>query len=134
MFDGLTDCDELYGWGVYGWRTNPLSADTDHDFVSDSAEIKTYTAELEDRWDLSKPGWIYFDEHADRVAAAQIAFAISFGESASSGSTSYGISNESLTDLSVEVVKYGDNKLLYRGKTEGERGPSMARRSRSCTA
>ena len=34
--DGLTDYQEFYGWGMYGWKTNPLSADTDHDFIGDA--------------------------------------------------------------------------------------------------
>ncbi|MFX1258100.1 MAG: hypothetical protein ACFFAN_09585 [Promethearchaeota archaeon] len=120
--DGIEDGAEVkYGWGL-GWLTNPLSSDSDHDFVSDSAELTTYKYEIDTKKQLKKPVSLKFEGNCKKAQAAQIAFAITFGEfneSApnESGGTGYGI--ETVPDLEIEILKREENLKLYNFTSNG---------------
>ena len=61
----------------------------DHDFLADTAELKTYKFKIKERSDLDQSVSLWFDEYCTKAAGAQIAFTIAFGEA--SVNYSYGI-------------------------------------------
>ncbi len=109
--DGITDGEEILGW----FKTNPLSADSDHDFASDSAEIQNYRFTIDDRYDLDEPVSLTFEKNCERAASAQIAFMITFGEAINESEKVYGIQN--VPDLNVSVIKVDDDILLFNATT-----------------
>ncbi|MFX1478122.1 MAG: PKD domain-containing protein, partial [Promethearchaeota archaeon] len=116
--DGISDGDEYLGWA---FKTNPLSADSDHDFLADTAEMQNYHVAIEDRYDLNDPVSLQFETNCEKAAAAQVAFTLSFGEAINEPQNDkiYGI--QTIPDLTVSVYKKDDNLLLYRNNTQGER-------------
>ncbi|MFW9989350.1 MAG: hypothetical protein ACFFC3_11900, partial [Candidatus Odinarchaeota archaeon] len=112
------DGDEYFGWA---FKTNPLSADSDHDFLADTAEMQNYHVATEDRFDLDDPVSIKFETNCEKAAAAQVAFTIAFGEAINEPQDDkvYGIQN--IPDLTVSLYKQDDNLLLYQNNTQGER-------------
>ncbi len=117
--DGLTDGEEVFGWGFY---TNPLDFDSDHDFLSDSGEMQSSKFEINERKDLSEPISLRFDEYCSRAANAQIAFMLAFGEV--STENDYGITD--VPDLNVLITKVDDDLLLFNETTNKERYFSKA--------
>jgi len=117
--DGLTDGEELFGWGFY---TNPLDFDSDHDFLSDSSELQSSKYEIDERKDLSEPISIRFDEYCSRAANAQIVFLLAFGEETTN--SEYGITD--VPDLNVMITKVDDKFLLFNETTNKERYFSKA--------
>jgi len=117
--DGLTDGEEVFGWGFY---TNPLDYDSDHDFLSDSSELKSSKYEINERKDLSDPISLRFDEYCSRAANAQIVFLLAFGEETTN--SEYGITD--VPDLNVMITKVDDNLLLFNESTNKERYFSKA--------
>ncbi|MFX1320378.1 MAG: LamG-like jellyroll fold domain-containing protein [Promethearchaeota archaeon] len=109
--DGITDAEEVLGW----FKTNPLSADSDHDFASDTAEIQNYRFTIDDRYDLDEPVSLSFEKNCERAVSAQIAFMITFGEAINEGDKVYGIQN--VPDLNISVIKVDDNLLLFNATT-----------------
>ncbi len=127
--DGLKDGEEVFGWGI-GFYTNPLDADSDHDFVSDSAEIKHYFYNLKDegfddldkKVNLTNPVTLHFPHNFEQASAAQISFGISFGEFGEFNSTSsYGVANESVYDISIIITKKDDGIVLANFTTNSTR-------------
>ncbi len=126
--DGLKDGEEVYGWGI-GFFTNPLEADTDHDHISDSAEIKNYLVKLQDdgfddldkKVNLSAPISLHFPHHFEQAVAAQISFGISFGEYGQNATDSYGVPDEDVQDLYVVITKKDDGVLLANFSTNNTR-------------
>ena len=84
--DGLKDGEEVNGWGFESFETDPLDPDTDDDFASDSSEIKSCTAKLEDEYGedlrvaLNPNTTITFDQSFNTSISAQISFALAFCE------------------------------------------------------
>jgi len=126
--DGLKDGEEVYGWGI-GFFTNPLDADSDHDHVSDSAEIKNYLVKLQDegfddldkKVNLSQPVSLHFPHHFEQASAAQISFGISFGEFGENATDSYGVEDGEVPDMYVIITKKDDGTLLANFSTNGTR-------------
>ena len=112
--DSINDGDEIYGWGN-GFKTNPLTSDSDHDFLTDSAEVKTYTKSIKNRLDLDTPVSLIFDNYFQKAASAQISFCIAFGEA----SLTYGILD--IPDIKISIFKSDNNLLLYNITTDGTR-------------
>ncbi|MFX0029655.1 MAG: PKD domain-containing protein [Candidatus Hermodarchaeota archaeon] len=113
--DGLADGQEVFGWR---FRTNPLSRDSDNDFLIDSEEVNSYQAKLEERTDLSTPVYLWFNRFMRKALSAQIAICVVFGEVSSEGE-GYGI--EDVPHVEVTVTKLSANLELYRGSTNGSR-------------
>ena len=113
--DGLKDGQEVFGWG---FRTNPLSRDSDNDFLPDSEEVNSYQLKLPQRSDLSTPVFLWFNRFMRKALSAQIAICIVFGEFNTDGD-GYGI--EDVPDVEVTVTKIGTNLELYKGSTNGSR-------------
>jgi PKD repeat protein len=117
--DGIKDGEEIEGWGILGFRTDPTSPDSDHDFVPDNAELKNYKISLEDEYgkeariNLTEPITLHFPNFFREAAIAQIAFTISFGERGGNGSIAYGIKNQDIINLNVKITKPNDDIILY---------------------
>ena len=126
--DGLKDGDEVKGWGN-GFFTNPLEQDSDHDFVSDSAEIYNYLVKLQDegfddldtKLNITTPVSLNFPHSFSQAVAAQISFGISFGEYGTNATSSYGIEDQDVLDLSIILVKKDDGVLLANFTTNNTR-------------
>ncbi len=115
--DGLSDFEEVVGWGMAIDGTNPLSADTDHDFIPDNAEtIKKHTS-IRNRMDLDASVIIGFDQYFMKAVSAHISFSIAFGEA--DDTINYGIQN--VPNLRIQVKKIDNNLVLYEGETGGNR-------------
>jgi hypothetical protein len=110
--DGITDGLEVHGWH---FQTSPISADSDHDFLADSAEYKIYTEKTkwyqngtyigEDRARINQDIYIMFDETFESAAFAQLSLTISYGEYGTDGNNEYGIEN--VPDLFINITKDG---------------------------
>jgi PKD repeat protein len=132
--DGLKDGEEVYGWGI-GFFTNPLDADTDHDHVSDSAEIRNYLIKLQDegfddldkKVPISQPVSLHFPHHFEQAVAAQISFGISFGEYGENATSSYGVEDSKVENLSIIITKKDDGMLLANFTTNNTRYFSQLR-------
>jgi len=112
--DGLSDGEEVLGWGFY---TNPLDADCDHDFLADSAETQNTRFELGERRELNEPISLWFDEYCSKAASAQISIMIAFGEA--SGANDYGIID--VPNLNVIITKADDKLELLNENTNKTR-------------
>ena len=127
--DGLTDGQEVKGWH---FKTNPLSQDSDHDFLADNTEIKTYETNLKyygngkyigsKRVELKEPIHLKFEESVINASSAQVAFTIAFGEFGSSDNLQYGI--EEIPDLRIWVIK--DDLVLFNETSNSTRYISHA--------
>ncbi|MFX1281399.1 MAG: PKD domain-containing protein, partial [Promethearchaeota archaeon] len=113
--DSLSDGQEVLGWG---FRTNPLSRDSDHDFLLDAEEVNSYQFKLEERTDLSTPVYLWFNKFMGKALSAQLAICIVFGEVSTEGE-GYGIAD--VPDVEVTVTKMSANLELYKGCTNGSR-------------
>ncbi|MFX1477393.1 MAG: PKD domain-containing protein, partial [Promethearchaeota archaeon] len=107
--DGFSDAEEQLGW----FKTNPLSADSDHDFASDTSEMQNYKASIDDRYDMNEPVSISFEVNCEKASSAQIAFMITFGEAINEPQNDkvYGI--QDVPELNVTIYKVDDNLLLF---------------------
>ena len=117
--DGLTDGQEILGWEFI---TDPLTADSDRDFVYDNAEVTSYEYELQNRLSLDQPVSVKFQRSFKKAASGQIEFTIAFGEAndsvpVSGEQTTYGI----LDVPNVEVLITKSGVELFRGITSGTR-------------
>ncbi|MFX1295857.1 MAG: PKD domain-containing protein, partial [Promethearchaeota archaeon] len=108
--DGLSDGEEVIGWG---FQTNPLSDDSDHDFLPDKRETQSYVSKMENRRKLDGPISLLFEEHCEKAASAQIAFSICFGES----SENYGV--QDVPNLNIQITK--EQLILLNMTTNGSR-------------
>jgi len=117
--DGLSDGEEVLGWGFY---TNPLDADSDHDFLSDSAEMQSAKFELGERRDLDKPISLWFDDYSSKASSAQISIMIAFGEA--SAENGYGIID--VPNINVIITKADDKLVLLNENTNKTRYYSKA--------
>ncbi|MFX1487565.1 MAG: PKD domain-containing protein, partial [Promethearchaeota archaeon] len=108
--DGLSDGEEYYGWA---FKTNPLTADSDHDFAADNAEMTHYKYSIDDRYDLDEPVTIEFEANCEKASSAQILFMITFGEAINEpeNNKTYGVQN--VPELNVTIYKVDDNLLLF---------------------
>ncbi|MFX1502499.1 MAG: hypothetical protein ACFFDH_16175, partial [Promethearchaeota archaeon] len=113
--DSLTDGQEVRGWG---FRTNPLSADSDNDFLLDAEETNSYNYELKERMSLNDPVSLWFSKFIKKSISAQIAISIAFGEVSTEGD-GYGILD--VPDIEVIVTKKNANLELFRGNTNKSR-------------
>ncbi|KKN42490.1 hypothetical protein LCGC14_0712740, partial [marine sediment metagenome] len=112
--DGLSDGEEVKGWG---FNTNPLSADSDHDFVADSTEVIEKRASIRNRMNLDQPVIVRFNNYFQHATFAQISFMITFGEA--DDTINYG--TQEVPNLNVKVLKIDNNMLLYEGETNRSR-------------
>ncbi len=108
--DGLSDGEEVLGWGFI---TDPLTADTDHDFAADNAELYIHKYSIDDRYDLDEPIIVNFGANVERASSAQIAFMITFGEAINEPENNkiYGI--QDVPDINISIYKVDDNLLLF---------------------
>lgn len=115
--DGLSDGQEVKGWDFI---TNPLTIDSDHDFLNDNEEIVTYNYKLDKRVDFSKPTILLFEEFCTKAANAKISIGISFGESDfAEGYGEYGISD--IPNLNISIIKENDNLVVFQDLTNYSR-------------
>jgi hypothetical protein len=125
--DGIDDGQEIFGWGVLNYRTNPVYADSDNDFLNDFAEILSYECSIEDeygkdvRLDLKEPVTLHFPEFFREATLAQICFALTFGEYGEDETQSYGVQEEQIQNLNVIITKPDDNIVLYNTTTNSTR-------------
>ncbi|MBY9010222.1 MAG: PKD domain-containing protein, partial [Candidatus Lokiarchaeota archaeon] len=117
--DGIKDGEEFYGWGLLGFKTNPLNPDCDRDFASDGAEMKFYTKQLENsekneiRVNVSNPVSLHFPYMFQNAATAQISVALSFGEHGTNQIGEYGIEDNNVKNLTVRIKHEGYDALLF---------------------
>ena len=125
--DGIKDGEEVNGWGIMQFQTDPTRSDTDMDFAIDSAELKNYKISLEDeygkdiRMKLTEPVSLFFPQFFKKAATAQISFALSFGEQGSDDTQAYGIDNSNVLNLDISIIKTSDNVVLYNSITQATR-------------
>jgi len=125
--DGINDGEEYYGWGLLGFKTNPLDADCDRDFASDGSEMKFYTVKLENskgldvRVNVSNPVSLNFPYMFQKAATAQISLALSFGEHGTSQTREYGVRDVDVKDLNVVVRHEGYDAVLFETTTDRTR-------------
>jgi len=125
--DGIKDGEEYYGWGLLGFKTNPLEADCDRDFASDGSEMKFYTVTLENpnnheiRVNVSNPVSLHFPYMFQKAATAQISVALSFGEHGTNETGEYGIKDENVKNLTVTIRHEGYNAILFETTTNRTR-------------
>ena len=125
--DGIKDGEEFYGWGLLGFKTNPLDADCDRDFASDGSEMKFYTVKLENpnkneiRVNVSNPVLLHFPYMFQKAATAQISVALSFGEHGTSQAEEYGIKDGNVNNLTVTIRHEGYNAILFETTTNRTR-------------
>jgi hypothetical protein len=113
--DSLKDGEEV-NKGLF-FRTNPLSADTDADFLIDSAEVHTSKFEINQRHELNRPIFLWVNKLCRVSAGAQLAITLTFGES--DVEADYGIID--VPDVEVSVYKVSSDLLIYRGNTNKSR-------------
>ncbi|MBN1214778.1 MAG: PKD domain-containing protein [Candidatus Lokiarchaeota archaeon] len=114
--DTLTDGEEVLGWY---FKTNPLSQDSDHDFLSDNNEINCYTTNSKyyrnqtyigsERVKLEQSIYLPFKEKIEKALYAKISFTIAFGEYGNSGNLEYG--TENIPNIRIQITK--NNIILY---------------------
>ncbi|MFW9968851.1 MAG: PKD domain-containing protein [Candidatus Odinarchaeota archaeon] len=125
--DGINDGEEVLGWGVLNYRTNPVYADSDNDFLNDFAEVLDYNYDIEDeygndiRLDLNEPVALHFPEFFRKATLAQISFALTFGEYGEDNTQAYGVQESYVQDLLVTITKSDDNIVLYNSTTNSTR-------------
>jgi len=125
--DGIKDGEEVNGFGLLSFQTDPTCPDTDHDFLEDNAEIMNYNVNLEDEYgrdvrvNLSNPVSLHFPKFFTKAAVAQIKFAFSFGEHGNDETQAYGIEEEDVINLNVTITKASDNIMLYNSTTNSTR-------------
>ncbi|MEJ2249579.1 MAG: PKD domain-containing protein, partial [Candidatus Lokiarchaeota archaeon] len=125
--DGLQDGEELYGWGIMGFQTNPLLPDNDFDFLSDGSEVKTYHVGLENdyeqeiRVNVTNPLILHFPYRFRQAAAAHIAFSLSFGEDNGDPQVEYGVPSTEVKNLKITIRQSLYDKILYEINTNGTR-------------
>ena len=113
--DGINDGDEVRG--LWGFRTDPLSADSDHDFTPDNAEFIEKSVSIRNRMSLDQPVIIKFDDYFEHATFAQISFLIAFGEA--NDTANYGV--QDVPNLNIKITKVDNNLILYEGETGGNR-------------
>jgi hypothetical protein len=125
--DGISDGEEYYGWGVLGFKTDPLDADCDRDFVSDNAEMKFYSVKLENpanneiRVNVSNPVSLHFPYMFQKAATAQISVALSFGEHGTNQTGEYGVRDSEVTNLTITIRHEGYDIVLFETITNRTR-------------
>ena len=122
--DSITDGQEVNGWHFI---TNPLSQDSDHDFLADNDEIHNYRSNLKyysdgthigsERVELEKPIYLPFKEKIEQAIFAQLSFTIAFGEFGNSDDLQYGIEN--IPNIRIMIKK--DNLVLYNEYSDSSR-------------
>lgn len=125
--DGISDGEEYYGWGVLGFKTDPLSADSDGDFASDSSELKFYSVQLENpnndeiRVNVSNPISLHFPYMFQIAATSQISVALSFGEHGTNQTGEYGVNEVDVKNLTITIRHEGYNAILFQCSTNRTR-------------
>ncbi|MFX1480697.1 MAG: LamG-like jellyroll fold domain-containing protein, partial [Promethearchaeota archaeon] len=125
--DGLKDGEEVNGWGIMSFKTDPTCPDSDHDFVQDGSEFFSYKVKLEDEYgkdirvNLTNPVSLYFSKFFTKAAVAQITFALSFGEYGSDDNQTYGLEENEIVDLNVIISKPSDDLILFNSTTNNTR-------------
>ncbi|MHA1192118.1 MAG: PKD domain-containing protein [Promethearchaeota archaeon] len=100
--DSIQDGAEYYGWDFI---TDPLSKDSDHDFLVDTTEHIQYYFKIDGRKDISEPAILSFDEEKPSAAAsANMMFLLAYSETTS---------NELLSDIKVRVYKQDSELILF---------------------
>jgi len=100
--DGIQDGPEYYGWDKF-W-TNPLSKDSDHDFLSDSSEIIPYSFKINGRKNVENPVILEFElSGVEKAESASLSFLLAYEQTTP---------NESLSDVRVQIFKY-DTELIF---------------------
>lgn len=100
--DGINDAEEYYGWGNF--ITNPLCKDTDHDFLTDSAEISRYKYEVTERMKVDSHIELLFEQFAiEKASSAGITFLLTYGETTS---------EDDLADIEVQIYKKDSELVL----------------------
>ena len=125
--DGISDGEEYYGWGVLGFKTDPLNADCDRDFATDSSEMKFYTCKLENpkndeiRVNVSNPVSLHFPYMFQKAATAQISMALSFGEHGANQTGEYGVRDDKVKNLTITIRHEGYDVILFQTTTNRTR-------------
>ena len=125
--DGIKDGEEIWGWGILNYKTNPIYKDTDGDFLDDLAEILNYKYSLEDEYgkeirvNLTHPVSLHFPEFFKTATIAQISFALTFGEYGEDNVQSYGVQDQSVQNLNIIIRKQDENLVLYNSTTNSTR-------------
>jgi PKD repeat protein len=125
--DGIDDGEEFYGWGLLGFKTNPLSADSDKDFAPDGSEMKFYAVQLENlfnneiRVNVSNPVSLHFPYMFQKAATAQISVALSFGEHGANQTGEYGVNDSEVKNLTITIRHEGYNIVLFETTTNRTR-------------
>lgn len=100
--DGIQDGAEYYG--SWGFVTNPLCSDSDHDFISDNSEIIVHQFSIEERKSVNKPVTLTFEESKiSKVEEAQIFFLLTYGEMAASSK---------VVDVRIQIFKLS-SELIF---------------------
>ncbi|MFX0024721.1 MAG: LamG-like jellyroll fold domain-containing protein, partial [Candidatus Hermodarchaeota archaeon] len=107
--DGLKDGHEVIGWDFI---TNPLSSDSDHDFLADNTEMMTTQFRIDNRIELDQPISLLFNGKCEKATSAQIAITLSYG-----GMTVEDNELSSAPDLNITLIKDDANIIIFNGTT-----------------
>lgn len=100
--DGISDGSEYYGWAFI---TDPLTTDSDHDFLNDASETFLVEYEINGRKNLENPVSLYFwQRNIERAESASISFLLTYGETTLP---------EQLSDFRIQIFKLGSKVILY---------------------
>ncbi|MFX0010042.1 MAG: hypothetical protein ACFE9R_06990 [Candidatus Hermodarchaeota archaeon] len=100
--DGISDGSEYYGWSFI---TDPLLADTDHDFLNDVSETFLIEYEIKGRKNVENPVTLFFwQRNVVKAESASISFLLTYGETTLP---------EQLSDFRVQIFKLGSELILY---------------------
>lgn len=100
--DGIEDGAEYYGWG---FKTNPLTKDTDHDFLTDNSETLLIEYDIDGRKSVDSPVVLKFEQsNVDKAESAILAFMLTYGETTP---------EELLTKFRVQIHKEDSQVILF---------------------
>ena len=100
--DGISDGSEYYGWAFI---TDPLTKDTDHDFLSDTSETFLYEYNIGGRMTIDTPVTLLFEQtKVEKAESAGISFLLTYGEITP---------NELLSDIRVQIYKQDSELIIY---------------------
>ena len=100
--DGISDGVEYNGWGFV---TNPLTKDTDQDFLSDSSETLIVEFEIDGMKSVDRPVVLDFKQsNVDSAESALLSFMLTYSESTP---------EDRLANFRVQIFQQGSQLILY---------------------